>query len=480
MTNDAELLRRYSQENDEAAFAELVRRHIDLVHAAAVRQTHGNFALAADVTQMVFTDLARKAAALTHHVVLVGWLHTATRFAAAKLVRTEVRRLHREQTAQPVEQAMDESMRVDWTLLQPVLDDVLGQLRERDRAAVLLRFLQGKRFGEVGAELALSEEAARSCLNRALERMRRLLARRGIRSTAAALAAALAESTGTTAPAQLAAKVASSALSAAAAGGAGGGFALTSLFAVGKIKMGIASAVVLGGIAATVVEVRATRALQAEQAALRASVRDPRALLRENERLAADVRRLGQSRPEVEELNRLQMRLAVLRARPSGIIDEAMRPPADLGRGTPEAAFITFCDALNRGDLDAIAAFIVFHDDTPANRAELMASVNDVVRGKHPTPERLTAAALFGSGMAQRDPAVAVQVISAEEDRPRLTKVKLWIRRASGGESEISERLQRAADGWSLRSLGLRDRGLRDLITSRIDVATGVPRPLQP
>ena len=62
---DGELLRRFAEGKSEPALAELVRRHIDLVHAAALRQTRGNAALAEDVTQAVFVDLARRAAFLT-------------------------------------------------------------------------------------------------------------------------------------------------------------------------------------------------------------------------------------------------------------------------------------------------------------------------------------------------------------------------------------------------------------------------------
>ena len=43
MSEDAELLRRYATENSEAAFAELIRRHVDLVYSAALRlvKTYG-------------------------------------------------------------------------------------------------------------------------------------------------------------------------------------------------------------------------------------------------------------------------------------------------------------------------------------------------------------------------------------------------------------------------------------------------------
>ena len=99
MTPDCELLRRYAETRSEEAFAELVGRHLDLVYSAALRQVNGEVSLAQDVAQNVFTDLARKAAALADRQSLTGWLYTGARFAAIKAVRAERRRCAREQEA---------------------------------------------------------------------------------------------------------------------------------------------------------------------------------------------------------------------------------------------------------------------------------------------------------------------------------------------------------------------------------------------
>ncbi|MGA2179858.1 MAG: sigma factor [Verrucomicrobiota bacterium] len=97
MTPDCELLRRYAGTKSEEAFAELVRRHVNLVYSAALRQVNGDVHLAQDVAQTVFTDLARKAVSLLRRSTLTGWLYTSAHFAAAKAVRTEQRRHAREQ-----------------------------------------------------------------------------------------------------------------------------------------------------------------------------------------------------------------------------------------------------------------------------------------------------------------------------------------------------------------------------------------------
>lgn len=255
MTADAELLRRYATERSEAAFAELVHRHLDFVYAAALRQAQGNTALVEDAVQSVFTDLARHAARLSRHVVIVGWLHAATRFAVAKAIRSEVRRRAREEKAHHMNEALREhTVPADWTQLQPVLDDVLAELKERERVAVLLKFFEKRSFAEIGSSLRLTETAARSCLDRALEKMHQRLARRGLNSSAGALGLVLANQLGATAPAGLATSVAAGALAATAVGSAVGGMALTqgAIYFMAKSKILLVGALaVVGAIVAT-------------------------------------------------------------------------------------------------------------------------------------------------------------------------------------------------------------------------------------
>src|SRR6478735_8089875 len=97
--DDHELLARYAKDGSEGAFAELVARHVNLVYSTALRRLGTASHLAQDVAQLVFTDLARKAPSLPRGVLLAGWLHRATRFAAADLLRSESRRQKREQEA---------------------------------------------------------------------------------------------------------------------------------------------------------------------------------------------------------------------------------------------------------------------------------------------------------------------------------------------------------------------------------------------
>ena len=175
MNDDPALLRRYAEEGSEAAFTELVGRHVDLVSGAALRRTgdpHG----AADVAQQVFTNLARNARKLSRHSVLAAWLHTATRNAALNLMISEQRRQVRESEALALDAAGGTAP--DWDRLKPLLDAAIDEVPENDRAAVVLRFLQRRPFAEIGVALRTTEDAARMRTDRALDKLRMALARR--------------------------------------------------------------------------------------------------------------------------------------------------------------------------------------------------------------------------------------------------------------------------------------------------------------
>jgi RNA polymerase sigma factor (sigma-70 family) len=217
MTDDAELLSRYAAEQSEAAFAELTRRHVDLVHSAALRLMNGDLHAAQDVTQQVFTEVARQAKRLARHPALVGWLYTTTRLMALRMNRTEQRRQAREQEANMLNQLLhDDSPPVDWNRFRPVIEDAMHELDDQDRHAVLLRYFQNKTLNEVGAALNLTENAARMRVDRALDKLRGKLARHGITTTATALAAVVAANAVQAAPAGLAATISAAAVAGSA------------------------------------------------------------------------------------------------------------------------------------------------------------------------------------------------------------------------------------------------------------------------
>ena len=219
MNDDAEMLRRYVEEGQEPAFTELVRRHVDLVYGAALRRIGGDPHRAAEVAQQVFTALARDARKLSRHPMLPAWLHTATRNAALNLMISEQRRLARETAALALESAgAADRADPEWSRLQPLLDGAIDELPEADRTAVILRFLERRPFAEIGAALKVSEDAARLRTDRALDKLRAVLARHGITSTGAALGAIMTGQPLIAAPAGLAAALALKSLGTVGAG----------------------------------------------------------------------------------------------------------------------------------------------------------------------------------------------------------------------------------------------------------------------
>jgi RNA polymerase sigma factor (sigma-70 family) len=284
MIEDAELLRRYSEEKSETAFAELVQRHLDFVYAGALRRVGGDTHLAEDVTQHVFVALARSAAPLARRPVLAGWLFTTTRFAAAQVVRSERRRQAREQEAHTMNELTSSSAHdAEWQRLRPVLDDTLDELDERDREAVLLRFFEARSFADIGGKLRLTENAARMRVERALDRLHGALTRRGVTSTTAGLALALANQVAVAAPAGLAASVTGAVVAGVSTGSVSGTAALGFLGFMNTAKMvtGIAVLAVIAGVGTAFLGARSAREAQAalgaamiQEKALSAKLRD--------------------------------------------------------------------------------------------------------------------------------------------------------------------------------------------------------------
>ncbi|HTB84478.1 MAG TPA: sigma-70 family RNA polymerase sigma factor [Candidatus Sulfotelmatobacter sp.] len=209
---DMDLVREFARNHSEAAFSELVRRHLNLVYSVARRCT-GTDSDAQDVTQVVFVILARKAAGLNARTVLAGWLYETTRNTAARLQRTNVRRHVREQEAYMQSTLTDANTLDDWHRLAPHLEAAMSQLGEADRTLLALRFYENKSGLEAAALLGIHEAAAHKRTARALERLRKFFTRRGVELSAAAIAGAVSANSVQAAPAGLAAVITSAALS---------------------------------------------------------------------------------------------------------------------------------------------------------------------------------------------------------------------------------------------------------------------------
>jgi RNA polymerase sigma factor (sigma-70 family) len=199
---DMELLRQYVRKNSDEAFAALVTRHVNMVYSVALRKT-GDPAAAEEITQAVFVILAKKANGLLRHTALSGWLYQAARLTAANFLRTETRRARREQEAYMQSLSHQTGPEI-WPQIMPLLEDAMGQLGEKDRNALALRFFEGKSFDEIGSAIGVSENAARKRTNYALEKLRTYFSRHGVNSSAAMIGEAISANSVQAAPAALA------------------------------------------------------------------------------------------------------------------------------------------------------------------------------------------------------------------------------------------------------------------------------------
>jgi len=202
-TSDLELLQQYHRQGTEAAFATLVARHVNLVYSVALRQVR-NAAPAEEITQAVFILLARKADQLSPPTVLAGWLHETTRLTALAFLRGERRRQAREQEAYMQSTQTESAEATAWPQLAPLLDEALARLGKKDRDAVLLRFFQEQNLAAVAAALQVSEPAAQRRVHRAVEKLRKFFAKRGMALSGVALAGAISANSVQAAPVGLA------------------------------------------------------------------------------------------------------------------------------------------------------------------------------------------------------------------------------------------------------------------------------------
>src|SRR5215475_4061127 len=134
--NDWDLIQNYCRNGSESAFETLVKRHVDFVYCAALRQVRDP-SLAEDVSQAVFLLLTRKAKNFRSGTVLVSWLFRTTRFIASRALRSEYRRQRRELEAVKMNpSSIASETDHEWERVAPILDEALAALSDKDRDAI--------------------------------------------------------------------------------------------------------------------------------------------------------------------------------------------------------------------------------------------------------------------------------------------------------------------------------------------------------
>lgn len=244
--SDRLLLERFAERRDEAAFAELVRRHGPMVLGIAERVlADGNDAH--DAFQAAFLVLMRKADSAGWQDSISGWLHRVAFRAALKIkAAAQRRRTHETQAAN-----MAPALTTDpvWSDLRGVLDEELDRLPEKYRTPLVLCYIEGKTNEDAAKALGWPAGSMSRRLEKGRKLLRARLTKRGVALTGAALAAAITPQAATAAVppalADVTVKAALGAMSFSAPVSAVADALVKQMF-FAKVKLAVAGLLVLG------------------------------------------------------------------------------------------------------------------------------------------------------------------------------------------------------------------------------------------
>jgi RNA polymerase sigma factor (sigma-70 family) len=289
MTSDLDLLRQFARENSQDAFTEIVRRHVNLIYSAALRQVRSP-QLAEEIAQSVFSDLARNAGKLSNATggspVLTAWLYSVARRTAIDAIRKESRRQLREQIA--VEMNNMNATANDWTQIEPLLDDAMAALDETDRSAILLRYFENKNLREVGDSLKISDDAAQKRVGRAVERLREFFSKRKVTIGASGLAVLISANAVQSAPIGLVATISAAAVLAGTTISTSTVIAATKTIAMTTLQKTIVTAALAAAVGTGIFEAHQTSQLREQNGTLR----------QQQASLAEQIRQLQQERDD--------------------------------------------------------------------------------------------------------------------------------------------------------------------------------------
>src|SRR5262245_51135925 len=195
--SNAEVLHRFVQQRDAAAFELLLRRHERMVFGVC-RHLMRDVTDAEDVFQTTFLTLVCKAHSIARGASVAAWLHRVACRAARRAAAQRARRLTVERPTPDLPAVATEGNPL--TLAQrselaPVLHEELSKLPDRYRAPLVVCYLEGKTYAEGARQLGCPVGTLAIRLKRGRDLLRKRLAGRGLVLTAGALATALQEQT---------------------------------------------------------------------------------------------------------------------------------------------------------------------------------------------------------------------------------------------------------------------------------------------
>jgi RNA polymerase sigma factor (sigma-70 family) len=191
--SDRELLGQFRVQQDEAAFAEIVRRHGPMLLRVCQRVLHNGHD-AEDVCQAAFLLLARKASVIHWHDSIAGWLFQTAHRMSLKARTASRRRTDHEAQAKARTPQPEPITELSVREFQVILDEELSRLPEKYRAPILLCCLEGRSRDEAARCLGWPLATVKDRLEQGRERLRARLAERGLLLGSALLSAWLLES----------------------------------------------------------------------------------------------------------------------------------------------------------------------------------------------------------------------------------------------------------------------------------------------
>ncbi|MGN7725982.1 RNA polymerase sigma factor [Luteimonas sp. 22616] len=161
--DEAQLVRR-ARWGQEAAFAELYRRHARAIHALALRLT-GNPSTAEDITQECFLKMLQFLGDLRDGTPLRPWLKRVAANAAIDRIRRDGRLVAAEDDDAHPANGPD-------PLLHAESLGLLRRLSPIERTVVWLHAMEGWSHPELGRRFGRSESWSKSIVSRSLSRLR--------------------------------------------------------------------------------------------------------------------------------------------------------------------------------------------------------------------------------------------------------------------------------------------------------------------
>src|SRR5262245_34492604 len=196
--SDRELLWRFVEERDQAAFSALVRRHTPMVLGVCQRAL-SNRQDAEDACQATFLLLVKKANVERWQSSIANWLYAAARKVAANARIAAQRRARREgKAAQP--EAVQPVDQISGRELLAMLDEELDRLPDRYREPLVLCCLEGLTRDEAASRLGIPLGTLKIRLERGRKRLGERLRLRGCALGAGLLALAVTSPAGAAPP----------------------------------------------------------------------------------------------------------------------------------------------------------------------------------------------------------------------------------------------------------------------------------------